>query len=202
MDDLMAHEADRALARALIAGDEQQFDRFFTEYFERLFRFAITRLDTDEHAAQDIVQSTLINAMRGIAGYRGEASMFTWLCQICRNEINAHFRKLARSVPIVAEDDDAIRPILEALEADPEDDPEFRVQGLQLTRLIQEVLDHLPVNYGNALEWKYIEGFSVSEIAVRLQVTELAAQSTLARARTAFRDALVQLSPQLAGQSS
>ena len=196
----MAHEADRALARALIAGNERDFDRFFTEYFERLFRFAITRLDADEQAAQDVVQTTLINAMRGIAGYRGEASMFTWLCQICRNEINAHFRKLARSVPVVAEDDDNIRPILEALESEPGNDPDTQYQGLQLSRLIQEVLDHLPANYGNALEWKYIEGFSVTEIAERLEVTELAAQSTLARARNAFRDALAQITPHLAGQ--
>jgi len=196
----MTHEADRKLARALIEGDERQFDRFFTEYFERLFRFAIKRLDADEHAAQDIVQTTLINAMRGIAGYRGDASMFTWLCQICRNEINAHFRKLSRSVPVVPEDSEFIRPILEGLEADPENDPENAMHGLQLSRLIQEVLDHLPINYGNALEWKYIEGFSVTEIASRLEVTELAAQSTLARARTAFRQALEQLAPQLAGQ--
>ena len=198
----MSHEADRVLARALIAGDESEFNRFFTEYFERLFRFAITRLDADEQAAQDIVQTTLINAMRGIAGYRGDASMFTWLCQICRNEINAHFRKLSRSVPIVPEDDDGIRPILEALEADSSSNPDSRYQGLQLSRLIQQVLDHLPSNYGNALEWKYIEGFSVTEIAERLEITELAAQSTLARARDAFREALIQISPQLAGQKT
>tara|TARA_R110002073_G_scaffold3990_6_gene26849 strand:- start:4555 stop:5151 length:597 start_codon:yes stop_codon:yes gene_type:complete len=196
----MAHEADRALARALISGNEKEFDRFFTEYFERLFRFAYKRLDGDEQTAQDIVQTTLINAMRGIAGYRGEASMFTWLCQICRNEINAHFRKLSRSVPVVPEDSDFIRPILEALEADAETDPENAMHGLQLSRLMQDVLDHLPLNYGNALEWKYIEGFSVTEIAQRLGVTELAAQSTLARARTAFRHAMEKLAPQLAGQ--
>jgi RNA polymerase sigma-70 factor (ECF subfamily) len=68
----------------------------------------------------------------------------------------------------------------------------------QTKRLVQEVLDCLPVNHGNALEWKYIEGFSVTEIASRLQVTELAAQSLLSRARSAFREALVELSPQMA----
>ena len=124
--------------------------------------------------------------------------MFTWLCQICRNEINGYFRKLSRSVPVVPQDDDAIRPILESLESDESDTPEGMFEGVQMKRLIQEVLDHLPANYGDALEWKYIEGFSVSEIAERLEVTDLAAQSLLARARTAFRDALVKISPQLA----
>ncbi len=193
----MAHEADRALAKALLKGEEREFDRFFTEYFPRLYRFAITRLGSEEHVAQDVVQTTLINAMRGIHNYRGEASMFSWLCQICRNEISAHFRKLARSVPVVPEDDDAIRSILASLESDPEADPEATMHGAQMKRLVQETLDHLPANYGNSLEWKYIEGFSVKEIAARLEVTELAAQSTLARARTAFQEALQKLHPQL-----
>ncbi len=123
--------------------------------------------------------------------------MFTWLCQICRNEINGHFRRLARSVPVVPQDDENIRPILESLESADKDDPDAQFENTQLIRLVQEVLDFLPPNYGNALEWKYIEGFSVSEIASRLKITELAAQSTLARARAAFRETLIQISPQL-----
>ncbi|XOV88110.1 MAG: RNA polymerase sigma factor [Pseudomonadota bacterium] len=194
----MKHESDLFLARNLLKGDAREFDRFFADYFPRLYRFAMTRMDTDESAAQDVVQTTLMNAVRSMDSYRGEASMFTWLCQICRNEINAHFRRLQRSVPVVAQDDDAIRPILESLEAESRDNPESAFQGSEITQLIQDVLDYLPANYGNALEWKYIEGFSVTEIAARLEVTELAAQSLLSRARNAFRDAILKLSPQLA----
>lgn len=194
----MAKHSDLALARAILEGNERQFDRFFDEYFPRLYRFALTRLDTDEEVVRDIVQATLINAIRGMKNYRGDASMFTWLCTICRNEIAGYFRKLSRSVPEVAADDDTIRPILESLEADVSVSPESRHHRLQIARLVQEVLDYLPTNYGNALEWKYIDGFSVSEIASRLDVTELAAQSVLARARNAFKDALEQMAPQLA----
>ena len=124
--------------------------------------------------------------------------MFTWLCQICRNEIAGYYRKLSRSVPVVAADDESIRPVLESLEADEEMSPDFQFESREAKQLIQEVLDFLPGNYGNALEWKYIHGFSVTEIAGRLEVTELAAQSLLARARTAFRQAVLQISPQLA----
>ena len=126
--------------------------------------------------------------------------MFTWFCQIVRNEINGHYRKLSRSVPTVPQDDEAIRPILESLISSDEADPDTHATRVEMIRLIQEVLDCLPGNYGNALEWKYIEGHSVSDIAERLDVTELAAQSLLSRARNAFRDALTQLSPQLARQ--
>ena len=52
------------------------------------------------------------------------------------------------------------------------------------------VLDRLPSRYGDVLEWKYIEGRSVEEIGVLLGVGQAAAQSLLARARVAFREAL------------
>lgn len=193
----MPHKSDISLARNLIKGDEQTFEVFFNDYFPRLYRFALRRLESDEDAAKDAVQATLMNAMRAMASYRGDASMFTWMCQICRNEINAHYRRLARSVPVVPQDDDAIRPILESLELNEDANPDAQFESLQVRRLIQEVLDHLPSNYSNALEWKYIQGFSTAEIADRLTVTELAAQSILARARRTFRDALSRISPHL-----
>jgi RNA polymerase sigma-70 factor (ECF subfamily) len=177
----MGYDRGRALARDLMTGDERVFDRFFNEYFPRLYRFALTRMASDVDAVNDIVQTTLFNGIRAMASYRGEASLFTWFCQICRNEVNGYYRRLSRSVPVVPQDDDAIRPILESLEGDVSLDPDRQYEVTRTRRLVQEVLDCLPVSYGNALEWKYIEGFSVTEIASRLQVTELAAQSLLSR---------------------
>ena len=54
--------------------------------------------------------------------------------------------------------------------------------------MVWAVLDHLPVRYGNALQWKYIQGLSVREIASRLGASPKAAESLLTRARQAFRD--------------
>jgi len=49
-------------------------------------------------------------------------------------------------------------------------------------------LDLLPGNYSDALEWKYIDGLSVVEIAERLRLSYKAAESLLTRARQAFRE--------------
>jgi RNA polymerase sigma-70 factor, ECF subfamily len=193
----MAHEGDLALVASLLDGSEQHFDEFFEHYFSRLYRFAATRMQ-DEEAIKDIVQTTLMNAIKNLKSYRGEAAMFTWLCQICRNEINGYYRKLAKSVPEVTADDEAIRPILENLEAEQGSNPDDRFAQVQMQRLVSEVLDFLPYNYGRALEWKYIWGLSVAEISHKLELTELATQSLLARSRVAFKEALVEVSPQLA----
>ncbi|MDP5052181.1 MAG: RNA polymerase sigma factor [Congregibacter sp.] len=196
----MTHRADKALAKALLKGDEREFERFFNEYFPRVYRFALTRLEGDSDVAQDVAQSALVGAMRGINTYRGDASLFSWLCQICRNEISGHYRRLSRDVPTVAADDDALLPFLEKLEADANDDPDVAHERQELKQLVQDVLDRLPASYGDALEWKYIHGYSVVEISERMQLSQLAVQSLLSRARSAFRDALGSVSQQYVGR--
>ncbi|MDK1024664.1 MAG: sigma-70 family RNA polymerase sigma factor [Gammaproteobacteria bacterium] len=178
------------MVKKLIAGNEEAFIAFFNDYFPRLYRFAMTRLKNDEDDIRDIVQATLTNAIRSMATYRGEAALFTWLCQICRNEINGHLRRKNRDEVIVAEDDSELRGILETLAAPEVYEPGYNSEKEEIKRMVQVILDYLPPKYGNALEWKYIEGCSVNEIAEKLLVTPLAAQSILSRARTAFRDAI------------
>lgn len=186
----MNHPDDIKLVKELLAGEETAFNSFFNNYFPRLYRFALTRMKNDEEAIKDIVQVTLTNAIRSIKTFRGEASLFTWMCQICRNEITAYFRKQDQQSIMVREDDTEIRGILETLEASEETRPTTDFEKTEVQRLVQVTLDHLPVKYANALEWKYIEGFSVNEIADKLHIGPLAAQSILARARTAFREAI------------
>jgi len=53
---------------------------------------------------------------------------------------------------------------------------------------VAATLDHLPATYGDVLEWKYLHGLSVGEIASRLGIGYKAAESRLSRARAAFRE--------------
>lgn len=180
------HDPDRDLAKRMAAGRDEAFRLFFDRYFPRVYRFCSRRLD--EQAAEDVSQTVMINAVRNIARYRGEASLFTWLCQIARHEVSAHFRRRHRQREVVLiEDDPAVQSELESLAADPGLTPEGVAERGQGQELVQLILDHLPGDYGRVLEWKYVEGYSVDEIAGRLATTPVAVQSMLARARSAFR---------------
>ncbi len=184
---------DRRLAERLAKGEESAFNEFFNTYFSRLYRFAVTRM-RDDDAARDIVQQTLCRALRKIDTYRGEAALFTWLCQICRSQLSDYFeyqgRQAKRFVPV--EDDPHIQAALDAM-ASPDADPELVAGRFEISRLVQVVLDRLPVRYGDALEWKYVEGLSVEEIAQRMNLQHGAAQSLLQRARLAFREMFEEL---------
>jgi RNA polymerase sigma-70 factor (ECF subfamily) len=181
---------ERELVQAVLAGDERAFNRFFETYFPRVYRFALPRVGRNPDVAKDMVQTTLIKALRGLGDWRGDATLFTWLCQICRRQIADHVRSQRRhdSKIVLIDDSDEVRAALESIEAPPSDDPLRGADRAELRRLVHSVLDRLPNRYGEALEWKYVEGRSVEEIGERLGIGHTAAQSLLARARVAFRE--------------
>jgi RNA polymerase sigma-70 factor (ECF subfamily) len=184
------YESDKTTVRRMLAGDEAAFEELFETYFSGLYRFALARLDRNADAAEDVVQATLCKAITKLATYRGEAALFTWLCTFCRHEISAYHGRQQRSVqetPLI-EDTPEIRAALESLGAASADTPDERLRRQELARLVRVTLDSLPPRYGDALEWKYIQELSVSDIAARLSVGPKAAESLLTRARQAFRD--------------
>jgi RNA polymerase sigma-70 factor (ECF subfamily) len=151
-------------------------------------------LNRDEDAAEEVAQATLSKAITKLETYRGEAALFTWLCTFCRHEISAYYRRnrmTALQVDLV-EDAPEVRAALESL-GDGSEGPAGALDRAEVARLVQVALDRLPPHYGNALEWKYLEGISVKEIAGRLETSPKAAESLLTRARAAFRDAFTSL---------
>jgi RNA polymerase sigma-70 factor, ECF subfamily len=186
---------DRDLVKKMLAGDEDAFSRFFEGFFSRLYRFALPRLGRDPDAAEEVVQVTLSKAISSLKGYRGEAALFTWLCTICRREIAAQVGRRGGRFEMVEliEDSPEVRAALDSLAATQGHDPESVTAREEIARLVQLTLDVLPRAYGDALEWKYLEGLSVNEIALRLNLGLKAAESLLTRARQAFRDGFASL---------
>ena len=102
-----------------------------------------------------------------------------------------HIRAEQRMRHVVLIDDQPeLRAAVESIEAPEEFDLVKSYGRAESARLVRVVLDRLPSSYGDALEWKYIEGQSVETIGERLGIGTTAAQSLLARARRAFRESL------------
>ena len=167
---------ERELVIRLRAGDETAFETFAEHYIAGLYRFALRRLDNDRELTREIVQSTVCKVIEKLDTYRGEAPLFTWLCACCRNEIAAHFRRAGR------------RPREVELVEDVPQEP-----ATDTAELVHAALDRLSPTYARAMEWRYLDGLEVADVAQRLALTYKAAESLLSRARSAFRAAYEQL---------
>ena len=191
----MSDSADKKLAKRLLDGDQRTFDAFFANYYPRLYRFALTRLDDDSDLADETAQIVLCQAISKMDTYRGEAPLFSWLCTFCRYEIHKQrkARKRAQGDQPLIEDDPAIRAALDSLLAASKADPDVSLYQGDIRRAIAVTMDHLPSLYADTLEAKYVRDLSVNEIARLIGKSAKATESILTRARAAFRDSFITL---------
>ena len=186
-------ERERELVDGMRAGKEDAFEMFAERYIPGLHRFALRRLDHDRELAREMVQATLCRVIEKLDTYRGEAPFFTWLCACCRNEIAGHFRRIQRRPREVELDEASDGPRAGAFAAPEGDGPEEWMMRLETAELVHAALDLMPPSYARAVEWRYVEGLGVGEIAERLDAGYKATESLLSRAREAFREVFERL---------
>jgi RNA polymerase sigma-70 factor (ECF subfamily) len=184
---------ERELVRRMLAGKEEAFEQFFNAYFPGLFRFAMMRV-RQEAAAEEVVQRTLCRAITKLKTYRGEAALFTWLCTFCRHEISAFLKTESHFylTDFIQETPETLAA-LESLLVSTEQRPDQIELRKEISQLVKVAMDALPFRYSNALRWKYMDGFSVKEIAERMNLGLKATESLLTRARHAFQDVFLTL---------
>jgi RNA polymerase sigma-70 factor, ECF subfamily len=181
---------ERDLVSRMLGGDQLAFNEFFDTYAPRLSAFAARRSSLDSVAIEDVVQMTMINAMRNLASYRGGAALFTWLCRICRNQL-ADARRQAARVPNLqsVEELAAERPLASVIEFADFSDPLDECEMDSMRGAVRRVVNSLPGHYARILELRFGDELSGREIATTLQMSEDAAGSLLSRARHAFKEA-------------
>jgi RNA polymerase sigma-70 factor (ECF subfamily) len=171
-------------------GDERAFHQFFDAYAPRLGAFVARRSSLDAAAIEDVVQMTLINAIRGLATFRGGSALFTWLCQICRNVLADARRKTAAQPKTQSLDELADeRPLAAIIELTDFRDPLDECETDSTRSAVRRVINKLPARYARVLELRFGDELTVPEISRSLEMTEHAAESLLTRARQAFRAA-------------
>jgi RNA polymerase sigma-70 factor (ECF subfamily) len=179
---------EHELVSKMRRGDRRAFNEFFDTYVPRLTSFASRRSSLDSAAIEDVVQQTMINAMRNLDGFRGGSSLFTWLCKICRNLLVDARRHAARLPNITSiEDLSAERPLATVVELTDFRDPLDECEVDSTRGAVRRIVNRLPPHYARILEMRFGDELSGQEIATALNLSADAAESLLSRARQAFK---------------
>lgn len=196
---------DRWHKRAL-AGDTEAADELATAALEPLYRFCLYRVGRDEHLCEDVVQETLVRAIRDVDRYdpaRSGGDLFPWLTGLAQNEIRRALagRKSAASLEALwSRMDKELLSIYAKLGSEPFGDELLR--RAETREMVNATMSQLPPQYGRALEAKYVHGRSVRQIAEASKVSEKAVESQLSRARKAFRTVFLALAGNLKVETS
>lgn len=145
----------------------------FESTFDDLYRYCLART-ADRGAAEEAASEAFLAAARTVANGGREVDR-AWLFVVARNRIVDGWRTAERQRRRFAR--------LAALRRDVAEDSD---EPDRIGLVVIEVLRRLPERQRAALALRYLDGCTVSEVALELQIDYTAAESLLARGRRNF----------------
>lgn len=186
----MAYSPSPSLLERATAGERAAVDELLRE-IRPLVERQLLRYPVSEQDREDLLQATLMQVVRRLGSFRGDASFSTWLFRVTANEalmLMRSQRRLKARVRSGVEDDELARIAeREPVEAD---DAESRIGRIERDQAVAAAIDALPSDYRDVVTAHYMRELGLHEIARSLEVTESAVRSRLHRARARLRTAL------------
>ncbi|MBL9187232.1 MAG: sigma-70 family RNA polymerase sigma factor [Opitutaceae bacterium] len=191
---------DAELVQRFKLGDESAFVEIVRRYRTKILGVCRTMLRN--HAdAEDIVQDTFIRAYRGLARFRGDSSVATWLTSIslnlARNRYWFYFRRRRHatlSLDCALEDGSAAT--VADLVGSPDHDPAVAAANAEFDDLVSVCMERLPAAQREILTLRNVRHRSYEEIAGILGITVGTVKSRIARARENLRGKLAEQCPE------
>jgi RNA polymerase sigma-70 factor (ECF subfamily) len=174
-------------------------NRWIDNHGDCLFRYALIRVRSRE-IAEDLVQESLLAAIRQIDKFGGRSSERSWLCGILKNKVCDYFRKLGRETNFTDLeffiDEHSDRFDSEDYwihERGPEDwkcEGEQAMKCAEFWQAIEAALERLPARVAQVFIMREMDGLPSREVCQRLNISEANLWVMLHRARMALREDL------------
>ena len=187
---------DAALVRRFKAGDQAAFAEIVTRYRGKMFSIALRHLRN--HAdAEEIAQDTLVRAYRGLARFRGDSSLASWLHRIAfnlsRNRQSYFFRRHRHETCSLdcALSDDSPVTVADLVTSDVPD-PARETAHREFFAHVTACMGKLSAHQREILTLRNLLDYSYEEIAETLGLSRGTVKSRITRARKNLRELLAQ----------
>lgn len=188
----LLRDPDHELVEAARGGSFDAFDELVTRHENRVYSIAMGILRRRDEA-EDAAQTTFLNALEHLDGFRGDASFRTWVSRIATNTALKALRKRkglpSFSLDAAVDDDDNAIPHPE-LVADWSDNPAENVERSELRRILEAAVEELSEKHRIVFLLRDVNGLSVRETAEAVGISESNVKVRLLRARLALREIL------------
>lgn len=171
--------------------------RWVDDHGDCLYRFALMRVKKPE-IAEDLVQDSLLAAVRTVENFSGRSSERTWLVGILKNKIADHFRKLGRETTFT--DMEFLKDEMShkfgsgfwAAEKGPKawQDSEAVTYRTEFWQTMRDCMDKLPPRVADVFMMREMDGEDTPGICETLGISQSNLWVMLHRARMALRECL------------
>jgi len=170
-----SQQEERALVVDLKAGVPEAVKLWFDDLKPPLTRYVGTKVDNHKDR-DELVQEVFLHCLAQLPLFRGESSLWTWMCSVANHEIADYYRKkyAKRALKTL--------PLMDWVAA-----PGNLWDATQTAQQVRSTLKRMTPRYRELLLGKYLDQRSVRDLAKRLDRTEKAIESDLFRARSEFK---------------
>ncbi len=182
---------EAALVARALAREPAALTEIMRRHNRRLYRAAWGIL-RDEQDAEDAVQDCYLKAFAALPGFRGEATLSTWLTRIAINEALMRRRKrqsqaatVDNVIPLRPEESPAAESV-----QDPDLSPEAAAMRAQLRPYLEDAIGRLPEDQRAVFVLRAMEELSVEETAQVLGVNPQTVRTRFLRARRRLQEQL------------
>lgn len=169
-------------------GQDARFNQLVAEQSERIYNLFLMRCNRKD-LAEDMTQETFIRAYRGLARFRGDAQLSTWLYRIALNVCHSTLKRESRH-ELGMEDDASVESLDKHDQAGSAEADFMRSERKQLLR---QAIRSLPDKQADALSLYYLHEMSYQEVAEIMQLPMGTVKSHLHRAKENLREILAEV---------
>ena len=130
--------------------------------YEAMYRMAYTYMK-NEQDSMDVVQETVLKAMKGVSKVREESFLKTWLFRILINTAVDELEKRKKILPLFTENEESKEDVYEDTD-------------------ILNVLERLDANEKTVITLRYFEEWKIEDISIFMEKNVNTVKSTLYRA--------------------
>jgi len=177
---------------------QEVWQAMYDEHAESVWRLVGRLTGSSPADTADVVQETFLEAARSVGQFdASRGSQRAWLYGIARRQVALHFRRRQRQSRLLSGDGRPAmhREHLVAWLQGQNNSPSDFLLNAETVETVRVALAEINESHAAVLIAKYFDGLAIDQIARDEGCGETAIRSRLARARKAFRRAIVALSP-------
>jgi RNA polymerase sigma-70 factor, ECF subfamily len=191
----LERETEIELARRLLAGDPEGFDRFVETFRSKIFQYSMLTCGQREDA-EEVAQETLLKVFENFDQLREPEFVRSWVFRIAKNaclmkrrkSVYAPAQELSLDEMLPSSDHDGSEMKMQI--ADWSELPDARVLRGELGDVLQRAIGELPDIYRSVILLRDVEELSTEEAAQVLELSTDVVKTRLHRARLSVRQKL------------
>lgn len=169
---------EKRIVRKIQNGDAEAFARIYDGYINKVYKFIFYKVKTQEQA-EDLTSQVFMKVLEYILSGKNIESIQALIYKIARNQVIDHYRGLKNEVPI------------EFVTKETSVSFEAEIESKEDLEEIEAAVRKLKGGTKDAMLLRYIDDYSIKEVALAMGKSEGAVRVMIHRAKRELRDKLL-----------